>query len=62
MIDLASHIAAEEAHTRKLAADPGWRGYIEDKAARMARWQPSMYGHLPDLVRATPLNQEQPSV
>ena len=40
-------IAAEESHCRRLAAIPGWQKYIEDKAKRMAKWQPSMYGHLP---------------
>jgi hypothetical protein len=43
-------IAAEEAHCRRLAATPGWQGYIKDKAERMAKWQPAMYGHLPQLV------------
>lgn len=63
MIDFAAHIAAEEAHIRELAAIPGWREYIEDKAERMAKWQPAMYGHLPEIVAQTPItttNQEKP--
>jgi hypothetical protein len=60
MIDLTAHIAAEEAHIQKLAADPGWRDYVKDKARRMAKQQPSMYGHLPDLVTKT-INQEKPN-
>lgn len=56
VIDFPAHLAAEEAHIRALAAIPGWRDYIVDKAARMAKWQPSMYGHLPEIVRATPIN------
>jgi hypothetical protein len=57
--DLAAHLAAEEAHARSLAADPAWRAYVKDKAARMAKDQPSMYGHLPDLVAQTPINQPE---
>ena len=56
-MDIAAAIAAEEAHTRALAADPAWRDYITDKAQRMAKWQPSMYGHLPQIVAATPVHQ-----
>jgi hypothetical protein len=59
MIDLPAHIAAEEAHIQKLAAIPGWRDYVKDKARRMAKQQPSMYGHLPEIVRATPINQPE---
>jgi hypothetical protein len=56
--DLPAHLAAEEAHLRKLAAIAGWREYVTDKAARMAKAQPSMYGHLPALVTRT-INQEK---
>ncbi len=63
-MDFAAHIAAEEAHTRELAANPAWRAYIKDKAEKMARWQPAMYGRLPEIVAQTPLttttNQEKP--
>ena len=61
MTDFSTHIAAEEAHTRKLAAIPGWRGYIEDKARRMAKWQPGMYGHLPEIVAETEMTPTNPS-
>jgi len=62
-MDFAAHIAAEEAHTRKLAADPGWREYIVEKARRMAKHYPGLYGHLPEIVKATPINQpETPDV
>ena len=43
-------IAAEESQCRRLAAIPGWRPYIEDKAKRLAREDAAMYGHLPKLV------------
>ncbi len=55
MIDLPSHIAAEEAHTATLAADPGWRDYIAEKARRMAKWMPALYGRLPQIVAQTPV-------
>jgi len=38
----------------------GWRDYVKDKARRMAKAQPSMYGHLPALVTRT-INQEIPN-
>ena len=52
-MDFAAHIAAEEAHTVQLASIPGWQDYIKKKTERMAKWQPSMYGHLPQLVAKT---------
>jgi hypothetical protein len=55
-VDYAAHIAAEEAHIRRLAADPGWRGYAVDKASRMAREHPGMYASLPQIVADTPTN------
>lgn len=55
-MDFSAHIAAEEAYTRELAADPAWREYIEDKAEKMARWQPAMYGRLPQIVSDTPID------
>lgn len=55
-MNLAAHIAAEEAHTAKLAAIPGWREYIKDKADVYARKQPALYRRLPDIVSATPIN------
>lgn len=55
VIDFAAHIAAEEAHTRKLASLRGWREYIEKKAAGMARHYPDLYAHLPAIVTATPI-------
>lgn len=63
MINLATHIAAEESHTAKLAAIGGFRPYIVDKAARMAKAFPSMYGRLPQIVSDTPLttNKEIPN-
>jgi hypothetical protein len=59
LIDFPAHIAAEEAWTRQLAREPGWRDYITDKVKRMAKWQPAMYGHLPEIVKATPINQPE---
>lgn len=47
MTDFLAHIAAEEAHTAKLAAQPGWREYIEHKAARMAKWMPQIVAQTP---------------
>jgi hypothetical protein len=60
VIDYATHIAAEEAHTARLAAMAGCRDYIKDKAARMAKWMPSMYGRLPEIVAQTPVTTEPP--
>jgi hypothetical protein len=57
-MNLSTHIAAEEAHTRKLAALPAWREYITDKAATYAKKQPALYGHLPQVVAET-INQEK---
>jgi hypothetical protein len=45
-----SHIAAEAAHLIRMAKDPGWRDYAKDKAEKMARWQPALYGNFPQLV------------
>lgn len=49
-MDFPTHIAAETAHIRKLAADPGFADYVKDKARRMAKHYPSMYGNLPAVV------------
>lgn len=53
VIDLAAHIAAEEAHTQKLARIPGWQDYIKEKARRMAKHYPGLYAQLPQLVEQT---------
>jgi hypothetical protein len=59
-VDFAAHIAAEVAHTRKLAAIPGWRPYIEKKASGMAKKYPGLYAHLPQVVAETPLEEPAP--
>lgn len=55
-MNLAAHIAAEAAHLQRMAAIPGAREYAKDKAEKMAKWQPVMYGRFPEIVSATPLN------
>jgi hypothetical protein len=52
-MNFAAQIAAEEAHTQALARIPGWQPYIVDKARRMAKHYPGLYGHLPQLVEKT---------
>lgn len=51
-------IAAEESQCRRLARIPGWQDYIKDKARRLAKEDPALYGHLPNLVAET-INQEK---
>jgi hypothetical protein len=58
-LNLAAHIAAETAHIERMARIPGAREYARDKAQKMAKWQPAMYGHLPEIVSATPLNPQE---
>jgi hypothetical protein len=52
-MDFAAELAAEEAHTQQLARIPGWQDYIKEKARRMAKHYPALYGHLPALVADT---------
>jgi hypothetical protein len=58
VIDFPAEIAAERAHTAKLASLPGWRDYIEHKARGMAKKYPSLYADLPALVAATPILED----
>jgi hypothetical protein len=48
------HAAARETTEhclRLVAAGPGWHDYTEDKAKRLAKEDPAMYGELPLAVR-----------
>lgn len=57
-MNFPAHISEIERHCRTLAAEPGWRDYVQHKAHEMAKEHPAMYGHLLRIVTET-INQEK---
>lgn len=51
MTDFSTHYARTLAHYLKLYETPGWKQYVEQKVAELARLEPGLYGDLPGHFR-----------
>lgn len=47
-MDFQPHCTSLLEHYKKLHANPGWRQYVEQRVAELAKLEPSLYGHFPE--------------